>query len=87
VKVGYVVKRHPRYSETFIVNEILAHEAAGMELGIFSVLPPKDSHFQDIISRVRAPVTYLPSKGLKVADYRHLHEPKPGRHEQRVRER
>ena len=27
-RVGYVVKRYPRYSETFIVNEILAHEAA-----------------------------------------------------------
>ena len=31
MKVGYVVKRYPRYSETFIVNEILAHEAAGIE--------------------------------------------------------
>jgi colanic acid/amylovoran biosynthesis glycosyltransferase len=69
VKIGYVVKRYPRYSETFIVNEILAHEAAGMELEIFSVLPPADGHFQDVISRVRAPVTYLPSKGLKVAEF------------------
>jgi len=34
MKVGYVVKRYPRYSETFIVNEILAHEAAGMEVEI-----------------------------------------------------
>jgi colanic acid/amylovoran biosynthesis glycosyltransferase len=69
VKVGYVVKRYPRYSETFVVNEILAHEATGMEIEIFSVLPPEDGHFQDAISRVRAPVTYLPSKGLKVAEF------------------
>jgi hypothetical protein len=69
VKIGYVVKRYPRYSETFIVNEILAHEAAGVELEIFSVLPPEDGHFQDVIPRVRAPVTYLPSKGLKVAEF------------------
>ena len=69
MKVGYVVKRYPRYSETFIVNEILAHEAAGMELEIFSLLPPEDGHFQDVISRVRAPVTYLPSKGVKVAEF------------------
>ena len=69
MKIGYVVKRYPRYSETFIVNEILAHEAAGVELEIFSVLPPEDGHFQDVISRVRAPVTYLPSKGLKVAEF------------------
>lgn len=68
MKVGYVVKRYPRYSETFIVNEILAHEAAGTEVEIFSLLHPDDGHFQDAISRVRAPVTYLPAKGLKAQD-------------------
>ena len=66
--MAYVVKRYPRYSETFIVNEILAHEAAGVEVGIFSLLPPEDGHFQDAISRVRAPVTYLQARGLKAAD-------------------
>jgi glycosyltransferase involved in cell wall biosynthesis len=69
MKVGYVVKRYPRYSETFIVNEILDHEAAGMEVEIFSLLPPEDGHFQDAISRVRAPVTYLQAKGLKAANF------------------
>jgi colanic acid/amylovoran biosynthesis glycosyltransferase len=69
MKVGYVVKRYPRHSETFIVNEILDHEAAGMEVEIFSLLPPEDGHFQDAISRVRAPVTYLQAKGLKAADF------------------
>jgi len=58
-KVAYIVKRYPRYSETFIVNEILAHEAAGLDLQIFALRPPVDSHFQDKIARVRAPVTYL----------------------------
>jgi colanic acid/amylovoran biosynthesis glycosyltransferase len=58
-KIGYVVKRYPRYSETFIVNEILAHEAAGSEIAIFALRPPVDSHFQDRIARVRAAVTYL----------------------------
>ncbi|HET7479276.1 MAG TPA: glycosyltransferase [Rubrobacteraceae bacterium] len=69
MKVGYVLKRYPRYSETFVVNEILAHEAAGMEVEIFSLLYPEDGHFQDAISRVRAPVTYLPTKGLKAQDF------------------
>ena len=36
-RVGYVVKRYPRFSETFIVNEILAHEAAGLPVDIFSL--------------------------------------------------
>lgn len=67
-RVGYVLKRYPRYSETFIVNEILAHEAAGAELSVFSLYPPADTHFQDAISRVRAAVTYLGSVRPKAGD-------------------
>src|SRR5204862_5457454 len=67
-KIGYVVKRYPRYSETFIVNEILAHEAAGLALEIFSLFPPNDTHFQNAISQVRAPIHYLPSDGPKSSD-------------------
>ncbi len=59
--IGYVLKRYPRYSETFIVNEILAHEAAGLSIEIFALRPINDTHFQDIIARVKAPVTYLPA--------------------------
>ena len=69
MKIGYVLKRYPRYSETFVVNEILAHEAAGLEVEIFALRPPSDTHFQDIISRVRAPVNYLPASGIKAADF------------------
>lgn len=68
-RVGYVVKRYPRYSETFIVNELLAHEAAGLPVDIFSLNPTLDTHFQDAIARVRAPVHYLPGEGSKVAGF------------------
>lgn len=67
-KVAYIVKRYPRFSETFIVNEILAHESAGEELEIFSVRPPVDTHFQCVISQVRAPVHYLPHSGVKASE-------------------
>jgi len=63
-RIGYVVKRYPRYSETFIVNEILAHEEAGLPLEIFALRQSSDSHFQDTIARVRAPVTYLPASNV-----------------------
>lgn len=59
MRIGYVLKRYPRYSETFVVNEILAHEAAGLEIEIFALRPPCDTHFQNVISQVRAPVTYI----------------------------
>lgn len=68
-RIGYVVKCYPRYSETFVVNEILALEQRGMELDIFALRPPRDTHFQDIIARVRAPVHYLPSRAPKAADF------------------
>ena len=68
-KVGYVVKRFPRYSETFVVNEILAHEDAGLPIEIFSLRPPNDTHFQDSLSAVRAPVCYLPWSGIKALDF------------------
>jgi glycosyltransferase involved in cell wall biosynthesis len=63
--IGYILKRYPRYSETFVVNEILAHEAAGLKIEIFALRPPSDSHFQNIISQVRAPVNYIkkPTQG------------------------
>lgn len=67
-RIGYVVKRYPRFSETFIVNELLAHEAAGTEVEIFALRHSNDTHFQDAISRVRAPVTYLAHTGLKAKD-------------------
>jgi glycosyltransferase involved in cell wall biosynthesis len=69
MRIGYVVKRYPRYSETFIVNEILAHEATGLDVRIFALLPSLDTHFQDVIARVRAPVYYLPSIAGKARDW------------------
>lgn len=68
-RVAYVVKRYPRYSETFIVNEILAHEASGLELTIVSLNAAIDTHFQDAISKVRAPVSYLSGSSTKASSF------------------
>lgn len=62
VRVGYVVKRYPRFSETFVVNEILSHEERGREIAIFALRPVEESHFQDILARVRAPVVRIPDR-------------------------
>jgi glycosyltransferase involved in cell wall biosynthesis len=66
LRVAFVVKRYPRYSETFIVREILAHEEAGVQIEIFVLRPTIDGHFQDLIARVRGMVNYLyfPAEGL-----------------------
>src|SRR5687768_8426819 len=49
--IGYVVDRYPRYSDTFIINEILAHEADGVALDIFSLQHTQDTHFQSALAR------------------------------------
>ncbi|MEM8530963.1 MAG: glycosyltransferase family 4 protein, partial [Chloroflexota bacterium] len=56
------------FSETFIVNELLAHQSAGLDIDIFSLRAPIDGRFHEMLSRVHAPVTYLPHHGLKAED-------------------
>jgi colanic acid/amylovoran biosynthesis glycosyltransferase len=68
-KIGYVLKRYPRFSETFVVNEILAHEAAGANIEIFALRPTVDAHFQPSIAEVRAAVRYLTSQSVRGPDF------------------
>lgn len=68
MKIGYVIKSYPRFSQTFIVNEILAHEAAGLDLEIFSLRPARDEPRHASVGRVRAPVTYLPGPEAGAAE-------------------
>ncbi|MFM7446034.1 MAG: glycosyltransferase [Tabrizicola sp.] len=58
-RIGYVLKRFPRFSETFILNELLALEALGIECHVFSLLTPPDEPRHARLSQLRAPVTYL----------------------------
>lgn len=56
---AYVLKMYPRFSETFIVSEILAREAAGERIEIFALRPSTDARFHPELARVKAPVTYV----------------------------
>lgn len=58
-RIAYVLKVYPRFSETFVVSEILAREAAGEHLVIFSLRPSNDPRFHPELARVTAPVVYL----------------------------
>lgn len=59
-RVAYVVKVYPRFSETFVVTEILAREAAGEQLSIYALRPTTDARFHPQLAQVRAAVTHLP---------------------------
>jgi colanic acid/amylovoran biosynthesis glycosyltransferase len=39
MKIAYCVSMFPRLSETFILSELLDHEAAGLEVSVFSLKP------------------------------------------------
>src|SRR5262245_62026989 len=60
VKVGYVLKKFPRLSETFILHEILGLEERGIDVGVASLYRPDDGRFHPALGRLRAQVTYLP---------------------------
>ncbi len=59
-RIGYVVKVYPRFSETFVVTELLAREEAGEDLEVFALRPSEDPRFHPELARLSAPVTYLP---------------------------
>ena len=59
LRVGYVLKVFPRFSETFILNEILEIERSGARVVIFAMKPPPEPFRQPAVARVRAPVTVL----------------------------
>lgn len=66
-RIGYVLKVYPRFSETFVVTEILAREEAGDDLAIYALRPTTDQRFHPEIARVQAPVTWI-SRYPKGAD-------------------
>lgn len=66
-RVAYVVKVYPRFSETFVVTEILAREAAGERIEIFALRPTTDARFHPELARVRAGVQHL-GKPHKLSD-------------------
>lgn len=67
-KVGYVLKMYPRFSETFIVTELLQMQRLGVDLDVFSLRPPADGRFHASLAELRAPVTYLQHLGLRAGD-------------------
>lgn len=57
---GYVLKMFPRFSETFILAEILELERRGHGVSIVSLKKPDDGRFHEDLARVKAQVSYLP---------------------------
>lgn len=68
-KIVVVLKGYPRLSETFIAQELLGLEQAGLELRLVALRRPTDKKRHPVHDEIKAPVSYLPE---------YLHE-EPGR--------
>jgi glycosyltransferase involved in cell wall biosynthesis len=60
MSVAVIVKGYPRLSETFVAQEILALEQAGLDQRIISLRHPTDERRHAMHDAIRAPVSYLP---------------------------
>ena len=59
-KVACILKGYPRLSETFIAQELLALEEAGVDLIIYSLRHPTDADIHPVHEKIHARVMYLP---------------------------
>jgi glycosyltransferase involved in cell wall biosynthesis len=59
-KTIVVLKGYPRLSETFIAQELLGLERAGMTLELVALRRPTDDRRHPVHDEIRAPVHYLP---------------------------
>jgi len=59
-RLAYLLKKFPRTSETFILNELLGQEALGADITVFSRRPPDDEPRHPQLARLRARSVLLP---------------------------
>jgi len=58
--IGYVLKRFPRISETFVAAEIIELERQGEQVTVFAVSRPDEPFSHAFVSDLKAKVVYLP---------------------------
>lgn len=61
-RIAYLLKKFPRLSETFVLDEILGQERLGRDVFVFSRRPPDDEPRHPQLTTLRAPVEVLPPK-------------------------
>ena len=61
-RVGYVLKRYPRISETFVASELIELERLGERLTVFALSRPDEPFAHRFVDELRAEVVYLPHR-------------------------
>jgi glycosyltransferase involved in cell wall biosynthesis len=63
--LGYVLKRFPRISETFVAAELIELERQGERVTVFALSRPQEPFEHAFVSELAAPVVYLPHRPLR----------------------
>jgi colanic acid/amylovoran biosynthesis glycosyltransferase len=63
--VGYVLKRFPCLSETFVADELLEFQRRGVPLTVFAMGRPEEPFVQGFLDELSVPVVYLPYRVLR----------------------
>ena len=63
--LGYVLKRFPRISETFVAAELIELERQGERVTVFALSRPEEPFTHAFVGELEAPVVYLPHRPLR----------------------
>jgi colanic acid/amylovoran biosynthesis glycosyltransferase len=63
--LGYVLKRFPRISETFVASELIELERQGERVTVFAVSRPQEPFRHRFLDELAARVVYLPHRPLR----------------------
>ena len=78
VEVAYVVRSFPRWSQGFVLEELLGLEALGLRLQVFAIVDPHEELVDSRVGDLRAPVHHLGTRWSPAAHLAVLRT-RPGR--------
>ena len=58
--LGYVLKRFPRLSETFVAAELIELQRQGEHVTVFAISRPDESFTHKFLDELTCPVVHLP---------------------------
>ncbi len=63
--LGYVLKRFPRLSETFVAAELIELQRQGEQVTVFAISRPDEPFTHGFLDELTCPVVYLPHRPLR----------------------
>lgn len=71
-RIAYLVKRFPRLSETFVLNEFLELKAHGLDLRLYALMDPQEALVHPAAAELTADVHYLHDVRRRLRSWRDL---------------